>query len=100
MTNRLAIDIKCRKYKGCHKKVDLEEKLHHDVEIVTDFSYLGDRTNSGCEVAATTRTRLGWVEFRECQDLPCRKKFPLKIKGSAYKRCVRSPMPMEAIHGA
>ena len=40
--------------------------------------------------AVTSSTRLGWVKFRECQDLLCGKKFPFKIKGIVYKSCVRS----------
>ena len=61
VTNRLAIDLKCMKCKGCHKNVeDQEEKLHDDVETVTDYSYLGDGINSGgCEAAVTSKTRLG-----------------------------------------
>ena len=61
MTNRHAIDFKCRKYKGCYENLeDQEDKLHDDVETVTDFPYLGERINSesGCEAAATSRTRL------------------------------------------
>ena len=35
-TNRLAIDIKCRKYNECQNNVeDQKEKLHDDVETVT-----------------------------------------------------------------
>ena len=36
------------------------KKLHDDVETVTEFSYLGDRTNSGvgCVAAVASRTRL------------------------------------------
>ena len=61
VTNRLAIDFKCRKCKGCHKNVDDQgEKLHDYVKTVTDFSYLGDRINSGgCEADLISRTRLG-----------------------------------------
>ena len=71
------MDIKRRKCKGRNKNVDHKEKLHHDVETVTDFLYLGDRINSGggCEAAVTSRTRLEWVIFRDCQDLLCRKHF-------------------------
>ena len=57
MTNTIAIDMKCRKRKGCHTNVgDQKEKLHEDVETVTDFSYLGDRINSegGYEAAVTS----------------------------------------------
>ena len=81
LTNRLAIDIRCKKFKGYHKNVeDQKEKLHDDVETVTEFSYLGDRINSGggCAAAVTSRTRLGWVKSRECQDILCRQKVPLK----------------------
>ena len=95
VTNRLAIDIKCRKCKGYHKNVvDRKDKLYDCVESVTEFSYLGDRINSGgaCVVAVSSRTRLRWMKFRECQDLHCGKKFPLKIKGIVYKSCVRSAM--------
>ena len=64
------------------------------METVRDFSYLGDRINSGggCEAAVTSRTRLGWAKFKECHDLLCWKKFPLKIKAIVYKGCVRSAM--------
>ena len=60
VTNRPAIDAKCRKYKGYHKNVDKNEKLHDDVKTVTKFSYLGDRINSGdgCEAAVTSRIML------------------------------------------
>ena len=37
VTNRLAIDFRCRKCKGFHKNVDLKEKLHDDMETVTEF---------------------------------------------------------------
>ena len=68
------------------------------METVTELTYLGDRINSGggCEAAVTSRIRLGWAKLRECQDLLCGKKFPLKIKGIAYKSCVRSAI----LHGS
>ena len=43
-------------------------------------------------MAVTSRTRIGWAKFRECRDLLGGKKFPLKIKGSAYKSYARSAM--------
>ena len=72
VTNRLAIDPKCRKCKGCHKNVDDQgEKLHDDVKTVTELSYLGDRINSGgCKANVISRTRLELTKFRNCQDLP------------------------------
>ena len=72
VTNRLAIDFKCTKYKGYHKNaVNHKEKLHEYVDIVKDFSYQGDGIYSGggCEAAVTSRTRLRWVKFRDCPDL-------------------------------
>ena len=67
------------------------------METVTDFSYLGDGIYSGggCVAAVTSRNRLGWVKFRECQEILCRKQLPLKIRGSVYNRCVRSAMLYE-----
>ena len=59
LTNRLVIDLKYRKCKVHHKNVEFQkEKLHDDVETVTEFLYLGDRINSGggCETAVTFRT--------------------------------------------
>ena len=46
-------------------------QLHDDVETVTEFSYVGDRINSGggCEAVVTSRTRTGWAKFREFHDL-------------------------------
>ena len=79
VTNRHTIHAKCRKCKGHHKKVkDQKAKLHDYVKTVTEFSYLGDRINSGggCVAAIVSRTRLGWEMLRECQDSLCRKKFP------------------------
>ena len=75
VTNCFAIDFWCMNCNGCHENVEDEEEKLHDVETVTHFSYLGDRTDSGggCEVAVISRTRLGWVKFRECQDLLCRR---------------------------
>ena len=46
---------------------DQEEKLHEDVETLTDFSYLGNGIyTGGCEAAVTSKTRLELVRFRDC----------------------------------
>ena len=90
LTNGLAIGFICRKCKGYHKNIDShKEKLHDDVETVTEFLYLGDIINSGggCVATVTSRTILGWMKFREFQDL-----FFGKVKGIAYKSCLRSAM--------
>ena len=82
-TNRLVVDSKCWKCKWHHKNIDDQKNKikGDDVETVIDISYLGNRINSGggCVVTVASETRLGWVKFRECQDLLCGKKFPLKI---------------------
>ena len=95
VTNRREIDFICRKCEGCHENVEgQEEKLHVDVKTVTD---LGDGINSGgCVAVVSSRTGLGWVKFIDCQDLLSGKEFPLKIKGNAYKSCVRSAMLYES----
>ena len=79
---------------GFTKMSKIRKKIFEDVETVIDFSYLDDRIYSrgGCEAAVASRTRLGWIKFIDCQDLLCGKNFPLKIKGSVYKSCVRSAM--------
>ena len=57
-TTRLAIDFEHRKCKGYHKSVeDQKEKLHDDVETVTEFSYLGDRIKSGGGFVAAVTSR-------------------------------------------
>ena len=72
--NTLAIVLECWKFKGYNEHVeDQKEKLHDDVETVTEFSYLGDRINTGggCEAAVASRIRLELVKFLECQYLLC-----------------------------
>ena len=93
MTNTLAMDIKCKKCEECHENGEHEEKLHEDVETVTDFSYIGDGIYSGCgcQVAETPRTRLGLEKIR-LPRFTFLKKFPLKIRGIVYRSCVRSSM--------
>ena len=54
VSTRLVIDFKCTKCKGCYINVDQKEKFHDDVDA---------------KAAVTSRTRLGWVKFRDCQDL-------------------------------
>ena len=92
MTNRLVIDIKCRKCRLWHKNIDdQEEKLHDDVEPVTDFPYLGDRiiSGGGCEAALTSIIRLVWIKFREYQDLLCK-----EISSENQRNCIQRPCEM------
>ena len=93
VTQRLAKDFVCgRCEKGVGGVVEQREKLCDEVESVKEFTYLGDKVSvdGGCEAAVTARVRFGWVKFRECGELLCGKRFPLKMKGLVYKSCVRS----------
>ena len=53
-----------------------------------------DRLNAsgGSEAAVTAKTRIGWIKFRECEELLYGKNFSLKMKGRIYESCVRSAM--------
>ena len=60
-----------------------EVSFFDQADFVKSFCYLGDRLNvsGGSKAAVTTRTRIGWIKFRECGELLYGKKFSLKIKG-------------------
>ena len=75
-------------------KGSADENLCDGVETVSKFTYLGDRLNAtgGCEMAVTARSRIGWMNFRECSEILKGRRFSLKIKGKIYKSCVRSAM--------
>ena len=70
------------------------EILCDGVETVSKFTYLGDRLNAtgGCETAVIARTRIGWINCRECSEILKGRKFSLKMKWKVYKSCVRSDM--------
>ena len=94
MTRRLAEGFECEKCKGSERADGTDEKLCEEVETVKAFNYLGDRINAlgGCEAAVTSRTRLGWMKFRECGELLTARRFTLRLKGKIYRSCVRSSM--------
>ena len=46
-------------------------------------------TGGGCEAAVTTRTRCGWVKFRECGGLLYGRKFPPRLMGTVYQSYLR-----------
>ena len=71
-----------------------DEILHDGVETVSKFSYLGDKLNAttGCETALTSRTRIGWMKFKESSEILKDKGFFLKLKGKVCKSCLRSAM--------
>ena len=82
----------------CKKQLDglvkPVEEFCEEVETVRGFYYLGDRVNArgGCEAAVTARAKIGWVKFKECEELLNSKRFSLKMKGMVYRSCVRSAM--------
>ena len=98
VTSRFAMDFARKKCNRGQENVHQVELLCEDEETARDFSYLGDRiySKSGCVAAVTSRTKLGCVTFIDCQDVPCRKNNPQKIKDSVYKGSVRSAM----LHGS
>ena len=92
VTGKLASDFVC---KGCDGSVRVAveqvEKLCDGVDTVREFSYLGDTLSEsgGCEVAVTSRARLGWMKFRECGEILIGRRYPLMLKGAVYKSYVR-----------
>ena len=48
--------------------------------------------SGGCKAAVAARARVGWVKFRGCGELLNSKRFSLKMKGIAYRSCVRLAM--------
>ena len=66
----------------------------NEVKTVKRFCYLGNKLNAsgGCEVALTSRTRLGWKKFRKCGEILFRKRFFLQMKEKVYKSYVRLAM--------
>ena len=93
VTPRLATDFVCVFcMRIMEEVVEPMESFYDGVETVKRFCCLGDRLNvcCGCEMAVTARARLGWVKFRECEELLHGKKFLLK--GRIHQTCVRSVM--------
>ena len=84
-------NFSCRKCEGNVGEAVEQEVMLCDVETVSEFTYLGDMVSAGggCEAAVTTRTRCGWVKFRECGELLYDRRFPLKLKEAVYRSYVR-----------
>ena len=61
------------------------------METACEFTYLGDSVSAGVgsEAAITARARCGWVKSRECVELLCDRRFPLRQKGAVLGSCVR-----------
>ena len=73
MTLRLGRNFVCGRCKQVDDGFLVEplEELCEEVETARGFCYLGDRVNAsgGCEGAVTARARIGWVKFKECEEL-------------------------------
>ena len=67
----------------------MEEKLHEGVGTVEDFPYLGDKIYSVgvCKAVVTSRTRLGWSKFSDCQGVLCGQNFFCKQRNCIQKLC-------------
>ena len=52
------------------------------METVRELTNLGDRVSADrvCEVGVTVRIRCGLVKFRECGNLLCGRRCPLRLK--------------------
>ena len=61
---------------------------------VWEYTYLGDRVSvgGGCEAVVTARTRCWWVKFRECGELLCGRRLPIRLNAAVYKSYVRPAM--------
>ena len=82
----------CAKCEGnIGEAVEQDVKLCNEVEIVSEFTYLGDRVSAfgGCETAVTTRIRCGWVKFRECGEMLQGRRCSLSLEGAVYMSFVR-----------
>ena len=78
VTSKFSRNFTCRKCKGnIGEAVDQEEMLCDEVETVREFTYIGDRVSAGggYEASVVSRTRCGWVKFRECCDLLYGRRF-------------------------
>ena len=78
-----------------------EISFFDQVDFVKSFCFLEDRLNArgGSEAAITARTRIGWIKFKECEELPYGKKSALKMKERTYQSCVRPTMLCGARRG-
>ena len=80
VTSTLAKDFVCEL--RVYTKEEIVEPggriIIYRVDFVKSFCYLGDRLNAsgGSEVAVTVRMRIGWIKFREFEELLYGRDFP------------------------
>ena len=72
-------------------KFSIKFKLYDEVEIVSEFAYLGDRVSASgeFEAAVTAITRCGLAKISECGEMLDGRRLPSKLKGAIYKNYVR-----------
>ena len=64
------------------------------LEVVSNFCYLGDTTEAGAgvEAAVSTRIKKVWYKFRQLGAILTRKGLSLKVKGRVYDSCMKSTL--------
>ena len=73
--------------------------VNANLEVVAQFSYLGDMlsVDGDADAAVETRIRIGWNKFRRLLiRLLTNKHISLKVRGRLYSSCVQSSM----LHGS
>ena len=92
-------EFRCAQCLGTAQAIDerqfLEVEIGNEkVEIVPEFSYLGDMLTAGggCELAAITRCKCAWGKFGQLLPLLTNCQVPLLTRGKVYSSCVRSVM--------
>ena len=79
----------CAVCKGDHVVNDQPVNVNFEkesLELVDKFCYLEDTISAGGEAEAATisKTRCGWVKFRELRPLLTMRRLPLHLKGKIY----------------
>ena len=70
--------------------VEQEKKICDEMEIVREFTHLGDRVSTcGACKAVVTDSRCGWDKLSESSELLYGKRFTLCLKGAVYMSYVR-----------
>ena len=90
-------EFRCARCLGTARAIDERDVLEAEVgneklEVVPEFSYLGDMLSAGCELAAITRCKCAWGKFCQLLPLLTKRRLPLLTRGKVYSSCVRSVM--------
>ena len=94
--SRVANGFRCRRCDGTIQEAALDEDLMVEEETcgcVKSFCYLGDSLDgNGADLAATSRIRNGWIQFRELLTFLTSRAYRREMKAQVYACCVRSSM--------